>query len=388
MFDDFEKEINALLKGGQQKPQKESSPQKKPTKAKETPVIPSQSTDVSVENLDLHGLQWGVAQQEKKQKQPSKTETEVEKKEYHPKDALKKADFDRLQAQANERLLRLQELQKELTELRSILRKHDTQSNTAQIQLEALQKVHQEQCAEHQQERDTLQAQLHSYQEQHRHYAEQLGVLEQVQREKHDLEQENRALRTVPVSNNYHTIAAIFEERGFVVEEFPRVLQWLIESKILPVSHVYIQNQELLRTILREQCHIQCAQIPLPQKQGHLYITVPKERCSFSAGFDILECARSIKDELLINGYTSVVIFGGQGDYENLFQVLFAHHALRITLAPPLCALSSAVREQFLHEHQIAVSFGATEIPEVFSVSATAVGDFLDQFATYLRHQL
>ena len=55
-----------------------------------------------------------------------------------------------------------------------------------------------------------------------------------------------------------------------------------------------------------------------------------------------MDLARLLKDELLINGCTKVVIFGAQGEYERMLQV-FAHHALRILLAPDIHTLSQHV---------------------------------------------
>ena len=388
MFDDFEKEINALLKGGDKNSKKVSTSPQKQQEKRVTTSSDGNPLETPVENLDLAGLQWGGESKKDRQKTKTSVEKMEEKKEYRPQEALKKADFERIQSQANERLLRIHELQREVSSLRGILREHDTHTDTAQVLLEQARKVYQEESEQHTQELASLKAELVSCQEQLSLYKDKALQFEKIQKEKGALEVENQNLLPVPDSDVFYSLATIFEERGFMLEEYTRVVQWLFQSKILPVSHVHIKNEHLLRTIVREQCHIQCAEIPLPQKNGHLYITVPKERCSISAGFDILECARSIKDELLINGYTSVVLFGGQGEYENLFQILFAHHALRITLAPHLSSIQKSVYLQLRNEHQLAFSFGVVDMDGVSSFSATSVGSFLDQMATYLRNEL
>ncbi|MAA78502.1 MAG: hypothetical protein CL916_04520 [Deltaproteobacteria bacterium] len=184
-------------------------------------------------------------------------------------------------------------------------------------------------------------------------------------------------------------ITQVFQEHGLHGDEYRDVISWLIKTGMFPLSYIQTQHYDLLQQILHDKCHIQAANIPLPKESNDLYIDASLERCPLSGGQDIVVQARLFKDECLIHGYTTIVMFGTQGEYEPLFQVLFAHHALRVTLSPPLTTLPSQDADQLIEANQLAFSWGESVGFEVNYTSKTkTVGGFLHDLVSYLRSML
>ena len=125
-------------------------------------------------------------------------------------------------------------------------------------------------------------------------------------------------------NHNSKDLAQVFQAHGLHSDEYQEVILWLIKTGIFPLSYIQTDRHELLLQILHDKCHIQAANVPLPKESNDLYIDVPTARCPLSGGYDIMEQARLFKDECLILGYTTIVMFGTQGVYEPLFQVFCA----------------------------------------------------------------
>jgi len=200
----------------------------------------------------------------------------------------------------------------------------------------------------------------------------------------------NRALQTEDHGDSWSLLSDLFHNRGLREEEYKSVLDWLLSSHYLPLSYLGVQNKEALELILQDRCYIRAPNIPLSKETGSLYIEADLERCRFSGGFDIMDLARLLKDELLINGCTKVVIFGAHGEFERILQVMFAHHALRILLAPKIVSLSESVIKEHIENNQMVINWSQSpyDNDQVRTFHASSLGSFLNQLVQYVQEEL
>jgi thiamine pyrophosphokinase len=378
MFD--EDKINALLKGGTERPKE---------KKKQPSMVPSASITKPEQKenpvITVEGLSWGTdSQAENKKSKPIK----VQQKKASMKEAQKLSEFNFIKRQAEDRLRRIGDLQEQLHVLSQsrreerLLYEQERLNTRSQEEKNNTREAEQKEIALLQVQNEVLQKQLKQRAEQERIDTNQQNEIDGLRMA---LEEKKAKKNDMP-----HSLSSLFDERGLQGKEHIQALHWLVDSGILPISHLYIHNHSLLGSVLKDKCYIQAKDIPLPRENGSLYVDVPLDRCALSGGYNIVDLARLFKDELLINGCTDVIIFGGQGRHENLLQVLFVHHALKINLAPKLSMISEQRRSELLTENQLALSLDeeSYSIEGVFTPKTASLGSFLHLAVEYLRTTL
>jgi hypothetical protein len=376
MFD--EDKINALLKGS------------KENQKKQKPIAKPSVSNVRTEKLDdlvieVDALSWGGASQEesKTHKSIKEPEKKISMKEVH-----KQSDLNRIKRQAEDRLRRIGDLQQELRAIQN-MRREENLLHKQEMSALAQRVVTDKDGLDLQMKIDQQRLLIADLQK-NLDRKEELDVIRMKQdKEIADLRKELDQTKSNPIEPT-HSLSSIFDKHGLSGKEHVQALHWLIDSGFLPISHMQVQNDVLLSKVLKDKCHIQAENIPLPKDTGSLYINVPLARCALSGGHNIPDLARLFKDELLINGCTNVVIFGGQGSCENLLQVLFVHHALKITLAPTLAMIKEQERVELLSENQLALSWDdrSYSVKGIFAPKSTSLGAFLHHTVEYLRKTL
>lgn len=380
MFD--EDKINELLRGASPKKKKTSSKQKKEQREepKETVQESNISTSEDDGRLTPKVLQeiGGMIQSNASTKSTDTHQNSQTEKNVSMKSMQQRQEYIHERRLAEDRLRRLKK---------------------AEQRIEELERMHKEVISNAKEEESKL---LHTLQEElvrvHDKLADMEHVLAQkniqyqtLQDERDQLAAQYLELQSALDSASQKQresseVTQVFQEHGLDTEEYTEVMIWLVETGIFPLSYVQTQHRDLLQQILHDKCHIRAANIPLPKESHDMYIDASLERCPLSGGRDIIEQARMFKDECLINGYTTIVIFGSQGPYEALFQVLFAHHALRVTLSPAFHSLSSKEKESQIEANQLAFSWGGDGSFDVgYTSNEKTVGGFLFDLVSHLR---
>ena len=383
MFD--EKKINALLGGSSPQKKTASSAKKKSTIPKKiTARSGNQKKSESSTSLDLHEITWGEDHKET-------VSVETPKKSSSPnrerKKALQHQEYLHEKRLSEDRLIRLRKAEARIEHLEKELR---IQRTTYEQEM-ATQSEHIDQVAR--EEYESVKQSVHNQQEHNRTLDIQLVELKEKYDRQVDLcEELQKKLEEMGSSTDKATVRSLvhlFQEHGIESDEYKLVFSWLVESGIFPLSYLYTHHEELLQQVLRDKCHIQASNIPLPKENSDLYIEVPLARCPLSGGEDIIEQSRLFKDECLINGYTKIVIFGVQGKYESLFQMLFAHHALQMTLSPAYREMEPRQANMQIEDNQLAFSWGEDVSSEqVFFSNKDTIGEFLKELVSHLRSTL
>lgn len=388
MFD--EDKINELLRGASPK-KKSPSPKKKTAKAKESPKTKEpqpkssplkEGEQLTPESLQEMGTMMGSGT---RAESTAVRQTKQKEKTVSIKNIQQRQEYIQERKLAEDRLRRLIKAEKRIEELErernaTTLRiKEDQTAIALQVQREqeghaaifADQRTRMEDVIS--QQKEQIQALL----KERGSLAERCLSLQKTVESEAQKQQEGKE------------ITQVFQEHGLHSDEYIRVIVWLIQTGIFPLSYVQTQHHDLLRQILHDKCHIHAANIPIPKESNDLYIDASLDRCPLSGGHNIVDQARLFKDECLIHGYTTVVMFGTQGVHEPLFQILFAHHALRVTLSPPMHTLSSEEIQKQIEANQLSFSWGDVGDFDVHHTSKKkTVGGFLHDLVTCLRSML
>ena len=385
MFD--EDKINELLRGASQKKKSSSSTKKtannrikkeESVQSTEQLLPPNPGCDLTSVSLQEIGAMMGSGSRIENERQ----RTQPKEKPVSINNIQKRQDYIHERKLAEDRLVRLKKAEKRIDELEKERRT-------------LLTKVNEEQESLDRQKHQELERKIAGFITK---IASAESIISQQKEQIQSLLHEKELLehRCVDLQTNSQTvihnqqeskeITQVFQEHGLQSEEYRDVMAWLLHTGIFPLSYLQTQHFPLLRQILSDKCHIQASNLPLPKESNDIYIDVSLERCPLSGGQDIVEQARLFKDECLIYGYTTIVMFGTQGIHEPLFQVLFAHHALRVTLSPSINTLSSEDIHQQIQSNQLSFSWGeAGEFAVDYTSSNSTVGGFLHELVSYLR---
>ena len=384
MFD--EDKINELLRGASPKKKKSPShknkskkdPQKDAPINTETNSNSKKDTELTPELLQEIGGMIGstTGRESAIGSQSVSKEKNVSMKNMH-----QRQDYIHERKLAEDRLRRLKDAEKRIQELERERREAANQIEQAQTKFLQKEQQEDEQVA-------LLREQLTQIQGIVEQQKEQIQVLhnEKESLSSRYLELQNAANAESQKQQEGKEITQVFQEHGLQSGEYPDVIIWLIQTGIFPLSYFQTPYHDLLKQILHDKCHIQAPNIPLPKESNDLYIPASLQRCPLSGGKDITENARLFKDECLIHGYTTIVMFGTQGSHEPLFQVLFAHHALRVTLSPLIHTMTPAEFDMQIQTNQLAFSWGGDNHTGVnYTSNAQSVGGFLHDLVSYLR---
>ena len=389
MFD--EDKINELLRGASPK-KKASSSKKKPPEAKKiTKKKEAEQSEIS--NPKAEGELTPESLQEMGTMMVSGARTESatvrqstqKEKTVSIKNIQKRQEYIHERKLAEDRLRRLKQAEKRIEELereRKEATRQITEDQTATVQqmqreLERNTAIFAEQQTRMEDIISQQKEQIQTFQKEKERLWERCLTLQNTIELEEQKQQEGKE------------ITQVFQEHGLHSDEYRDVIAWLIQTGIFPLSYVQTQHYDLLKQILHDKCHIQAANIPLPKESNDIYIDASLERCPLSGGHNIIDQARSFKDECLIHGYTTIVMFGTQGPYEQLFQILFAHHALRVTLSPPMHTLSAEEIQKQIQANQLSFSWGGAKSFDVNHTSKKqTVGGFLNDLVSCLRSML
>lgn len=378
MFD--EKKINELLSGSNPKKQQKMPPKKLSQPKTVQTSVKQESKERSEEALTLHDITWGSTEQSSPPKvAPRKTVSPKREK----KNALAHQEYLHEKKLSEDRLVRLRKAESRIEELQKQLRTQQ-EAYTLELGKQAI-----EVAQSDKEERESLTRTLLELQ---KRVAQQDEQLEELQ-EKYQQEVSNAHIQNEKKETKKEVLSQslvqVLQDHGIHNEEYEQVFSWLIDTGIFPLSYLKTDHGMLLRQILHDKCHLQAENIPIPKESSDLYLDVSLERCPLSGGENIVDLSRLIKDECLIHGYTKIVIFGAQGRYERLLQILFAHHALQVTLSPRYLEMEPEQAQQQIDDNQLAFSWGEeVSSTQVFSSCKPTMGEFLNQLLHHLRTTL
>ena len=379
-----EKKINELLRGASPKKKASSkqkdTPHKEATQNKRSDESRTTSTrELTRKDLEEIEVMIGSASGA----QSSSRQQVVHKKEQISRKNLQtRQEYIHERKLAEDRLKRLKNAEKRIEELER--ERREDSNRIAEKQAKQMEYVQ----AEAQRKITEMQEQLTHLNEL---VSKQEKSLEALQAKNKELSSQSLELhaaveRASQQNHKSKGLTEVFQDRGLHIDEYQNVMLWLIKTGIFPLSYIQTDHYELLQQILHDKCHIQAENIPIPKESSDIYIDTSFERCPLSGGYDIMEQARLLKDECLIHGYTTIVIFGTQGLYEPLFQILFAHHALRVSLFPAIETLSSEEINNQIQANQLSFSWGEGSRGLLnYTSSEKTVGEFLHDLVSYLR---